>query len=174
MDAATLCLGVLTLGDATGYEIKKIVEEGPFAHFHETSFGAIYPALSRLSADGLVTFRREEQDGRPDKKVYSITPDGMAAFRKALEARPARDKVRSDAVFMLFFGHLMSMERREEVFAFYLGNLRRQMEEMAACACKEDDPASRRFVHGLGLAAYEAMLRYMEENRHLLAGEEGK
>ena len=29
MDAKTLCLGVLTLGEATGYEIKKAVEEGP-------------------------------------------------------------------------------------------------------------------------------------------------
>lgn len=174
MDAATLCLGVLTLGDASGYEIKKTVEEGPFSQFHETSFGSIYPALGRLSADGLVTFRREEQEGRPDKKVYSITPAGLAAFRKALLAQPARDKVRSDAVFMLFFGHLMAEERRQEVFAFYLGNLRRQMEEMAACACKEDDPAPRRFVHGLGVAAYEAMLRYMEENRYLLTGEESK
>ncbi|MEO5337448.1 MAG: PadR family transcriptional regulator [Magnetospirillum sp. WYHS-4] len=167
MDARTLCLGVLTLGDASGYEIKKIVEEGPFSHFHETSFGSIYPALGRLSAEGLVTFREVAQEGRPAKKVYSVTPKGRDALAKALRAEPARDTVRSDALFMLFFGDLMDGGRRREVFATYLGNLRRQMADMAQCGA-ESDPPARRFVHGLGLAAYEALIRYMEDNRHLL------
>jgi hypothetical protein len=41
----TLCLAVLSMGDASGYEIKKLLE-GPFRHIHEASFGAIYPALA--------------------------------------------------------------------------------------------------------------------------------
>ena len=30
MDVKTLCLGILNRGDATGYEIKKACEDGPF------------------------------------------------------------------------------------------------------------------------------------------------
>ncbi len=41
MDAKTLCLGALSRGDASGYEIKKAFEEGPLSHIHEASFGAI-------------------------------------------------------------------------------------------------------------------------------------
>ena len=54
MDVRTFCLGVLSLGDATGYEIKKQAEDGPFSHFYKAGFGSIYPALARLAADGAV------------------------------------------------------------------------------------------------------------------------
>ena len=46
MDVRTICLGILTRGDATGYEIKKLVEDGGYQHFVEASFGSIYPALN--------------------------------------------------------------------------------------------------------------------------------
>ena len=48
MDARTLCLGALELGDASGYEIKKLYEEGDLSHFYAVGFGSIYPALTRL------------------------------------------------------------------------------------------------------------------------------
>ncbi|MCZ6511637.1 MAG: PadR family transcriptional regulator, partial [Alphaproteobacteria bacterium] len=48
MDTKTLCLGVLTHGDASGYEIKKALEDGPFGHIQEIGFGSIYPALAKL------------------------------------------------------------------------------------------------------------------------------
>src|SRR5262249_55228527 len=76
MDARVLCLGALHFGDASGYEIKKLFEEGDFSFFYETSFGSIYPALSRLVEDGLALVSEQAQDKRPDKKVYSITEKG--------------------------------------------------------------------------------------------------
>src|SRR3546814_11137191 len=68
MDAKTLCLGVLSRGAASGYEIKKAFEEGPFSHFHQASFGSIYPALNALSADGPVAVRAQAQQKRPQRK----------------------------------------------------------------------------------------------------------
>ena len=52
MNIRTLCLGILSRGDATGYEIKKMAEEGLFSHFVEASFGSIYPALTRMTDEG--------------------------------------------------------------------------------------------------------------------------
>ena len=46
MDVRTLCLGVLSMGSASGYEIKKRLENG-FGHFYDASFGSIYPGQSR-------------------------------------------------------------------------------------------------------------------------------
>ena len=69
MNVRTLCLGVLTAGEASGYEIKKDIEEGMFSHFIDASFGSIYPALTQLAGEGLLTVRAEEQTGKPDKKV---------------------------------------------------------------------------------------------------------
>ena len=54
MDVKTLCLGVLTEGDRTGYEIKQRFEEA-FNHFFGAGFGSIYPALAELTRRGLVT-----------------------------------------------------------------------------------------------------------------------
>ena len=59
MDVKTLCLGVLSRGDASGYEIKKQCEEGPFAHFYAAGFGSIYPALNALWSEGLISVREE-------------------------------------------------------------------------------------------------------------------
>jgi DNA-binding PadR family transcriptional regulator len=55
MDVTTVCLGVLTLGDATGYEIRYMFEDGPFRYFTDAGFGSIYRALNRLRREGLVT-----------------------------------------------------------------------------------------------------------------------
>ena len=57
MDIRTLCLGILTFGDATGYEIKKRLE-GPMRHYYDASFGSIYPALAGLKRDGQPGFPR--------------------------------------------------------------------------------------------------------------------
>ena len=61
MNVRTLCLGILSTEEASGYEIKKDIEEGLFSHFIEASFGSIYPALTQLTAEGLLTVRAEEQ-----------------------------------------------------------------------------------------------------------------
>ena len=68
MDIKTLCLGVLSRCDATGYEIKKAFEEGPFGHIHAASFGAIYPALGALSDAGMVLGTEMAQEKRPDRR----------------------------------------------------------------------------------------------------------
>src|SRR3546814_3831085 len=88
MDAKTLCLGVLSRGAASGYEIKKAFEEGPFSHFHQASFGSIYPALNALSADGLVAVRAQAQQKRPAKKIYSLTPKGRDRKSTRLNSSP--------------------------------------------------------------------------------------
>ena len=46
MDTRSICLGVLSMGEATGYEIKKLFEDGPFSHFYDAGYGSIYPALN--------------------------------------------------------------------------------------------------------------------------------
>ena len=169
MDAKTLCLGVLMLDNASGYEIKKDFEEGPFAHFYAAGFGSIYPALNALKAEGLVTCVEMEQDGRPDKKVYSITGNGREAFRRALHKHPTPDSFRSEAIFMMFFAHLLDRDQLRHVYEDYLAHYRARvarMEQQDMTGC----PADRRFVHGMGIAIYRASLAYMEQNQGLLFG----
>ena len=114
MDVKTLCLGVLTLRDMTGYEIRKHFEQS-FAHFFLAGYGSIYPALGELTRAGLVSCQDVAQAKRPDKKVYSITDAGRAQLATALAETPPRHKVRSEFLVLLYFAHLMSAERLAEV-----------------------------------------------------------
>ena len=94
MNVRTLCLGILTTGEASGYEIKKEIEEGLFSHFIDASYGSIYPALTQLAGEGLVTVRAEEQSGKPDKKVYAITPKGATRWHARFRScRPRQVQV---------------------------------------------------------------------------------
>src|SRR3546814_20668435 len=100
MDVKTRCLCCLSRCEASGYEIKKAFEEGPFSHIHQASFGSIYPALNALSAAGLVAVRAQAQDKRPDKKIYSLAPKGRNALVAALMTAPAPDAMRSGFLFI--------------------------------------------------------------------------
>lgn len=164
MDVRTVCLGVLTLGDATGYEIRKAFEDGPFQYFTDAGFGSIYPALNRLHREGFVTCEQKAQDGRPDKKVYSITEDGRAAFADALQGQPGPDKIRSDLLFALFFEHLLPRklvaEAIDERIAWYRGRIA-HMESCDAGGLG----AGPAFVNGFGRAIYGAALAYLERHR---------
>ncbi len=93
MNVRTLCLGILTFQEATGYEIKKMVEDEAFSHFIDASYGSIYPALTKMMNEGLVSVRAEEQAGKPDKKVYSITQSGRDELATALAVDPDRKSV---------------------------------------------------------------------------------
>ena len=110
MDVKTLCLGALTEGDKSGYEIKRCFEEA-FSHFFVAGFGSIYPALAELSRRGLVTGENVEQEGRPDKKVYSLTPAGERLLINELLVTPPRHKVRSEFLVLMYFAHLLSPTR---------------------------------------------------------------
>jgi len=170
MDVRTICLGVLTLGDASGYEIRKQFEEGPFAHFYEASFGSIYPALRVLLADGLVSVTELPQDGKPDKKVYRLTAAGRRTFEVALKETPAADKIRSEALVHLFFAELMEADDLTRVYDDYLNHyleLVSHIEELDPAGI----PPGRMFVRGMGLTFYKAMAAYMEENRDQVLAE---
>jgi DNA-binding PadR family transcriptional regulator len=169
MDVKTLCLGVLSRGEATGYEIRKQLSEGPFSHFWEAGYGSIYPALNWLSEHGLVRCTAMEQEKRPDKKVYAIAQKGRLVLHDALMQPPARDRVRSDFCFIAFFGHLLPARRLEALIVERIGLLRATLERMQACAAGlEARPGGERFMHGLGRAVYQAELDYLEENRHVI------
>jgi PadR family transcriptional regulator, regulatory protein AphA len=162
VDVRTICLGILTRGEATGYEIKKSFEEDGYLHFVEASFGSIYPALSQLTQDGLVRVREEPQDKRPDRKVYSITPAGRSQFLASLMKPLPEDRHRSPFVFAMLFSHLLPPERVTELIDAYA----RQSEgKLALLDRTVARTRGERFALGLGRVIYTAMIDFLRENR---------
>ena len=164
MDVKTLCLGVLSLGDATGYEIRKMFEEGPFAHFFDASYGSIYPALGRLLKDGFVNVPEEAQAGRPDKKIYHLTDSGLTCFKQALAEPPGRDRIRSESIVRLFFAEMMEPDDIRRVYDEYLAHFETMAAQMRELK-PEGIPSGRLFARSLGLNFYSSMVQHMREHR---------
>ena len=115
---ARVILGMLKLGVATGYEIKKVIDFST-RFFWTASFGQIYPELKRLRKAGLV---HAEQDprGKVKRTVYSLTPRGERALHDWLtDSEDVLFEIRDESLLRLFFSDQLS---RDEVIA----NLRMQ------------------------------------------------
>ena len=164
MDVRTICLGILTRGDATGYEIKNLFDSGGYRHFVEASFGSIYPALNRLTHEGLVRVRAEAQEKRPDRKVYSITQAGRAAFIASLLKSLPEDRHRSPFVFAMLFSDLLPADRVAEMIDAYIA----QSEAKLAQLNESNSPTKNlgeSFANGFGRAMYQAALKFLKEQR---------
>ena len=164
MDVRTICLGILTRGDATGYEIKKLVEEGGFQHFAEASFGSIYPALSRMTEEGFVSVREETQEKRPDRKVYSITPAGRSAFVATLLRPMPEDRHRSPFMFAMQFADLLPKERVTQMLDAYVTRIDEEQRHLRQTKMVPRTTGEC-FVRDFGLTMYAAMLDYLRAHR---------
>lgn len=169
MDVKTVCLGMLTDGAASGYDLKKQFES-TFGHFFAAGYGSIYPALSSLADHGLVTCEEVPQEGKPDRKVYAITDAGKAFLLKALENPAPCHKVRSEFLATMCFSHLMPTEHIETVLDSRIAECSHyaNMISEAEAGCAQEWPPGMKFVAGFGKAVITAMNTYVEENRHLV------
>lgn len=170
MNVRTLCLGILSRNECSGYEIKKAIEEGIFSHFIDASFGSIYPALTHMTAEGLLTVRAEEQTGRPDKKVYAITPEGKKTLRRALSVSPAKDKCRSEFLFQMLLHELVSPETTIAAIDKQLADLNENLERIEECRCRTEISEGERFVGEYGQAVLSAGAAFLAKRRAELIG----
>ena len=169
MDVKTVCLGLLTQGPASGYDLKKTFES-TFGHFFAAGFGSIYPALGALAEAGLVTCTEVPQNGKPDRKVYRITDAGHEALMKALDNPAPAHKIRSEFLAMMFFAHLMTPEQIDTVLGSRLAAMESLLDKLDELDMNDpaEWPSGTRFVAGFGRAMATAGKKYIEEHRTLL------
>lgn len=164
MDAQTLCLGALCLGDASGYEIRKLYEDGPLSHLYAPSFGAIYPALAKLLERHYATVETQSQESRPDKKVYRITETGRAAFKAAIAAPKQPDMFRSEHLYALYFSPMLSRAEIAEVLHSY----RRSLVEKSnladvLSAVPDEAPLGQKLVGQLGELWFATAIAFCDD-----------
>ena len=168
MDVKTVCLGMLTHGEASGYDLKKSFESS-FAHCFAAGFGSIYPALASLAEQGLVSCEQVPQEGKPDRKVYQITDAGMAHLLQELDNPAPSHKVRSEFLVTLCVAHLMAPEQVQRVLDSRIEaaehNLRLIDEFESSC---EEWPAGVKFSLDFGRTMLQTMKDFVEKNRHML------
>lgn len=171
MDVKTLCLGLLTGGEACGYDLKKTFESS-FKHFFPAGYGSIYPALADLAEAGLVSCREIPQVGKPDRKVYRITEAGQRSFIESLNNMDPQHKLRSEFLAMIYFADRIDNDRLAGLLDDRVEKLRETVKQIESTQSRSEGESSvgADFVAGFGAVIAEAAANYIETNRHLLTG----
>lgn len=74
----SLCvLAVVAERETYGYAVAQRLQE---AGLGQVKGGTLYPVLTRLEQDGLVTSSWREGDGGPGRKFFAATPTGRATL----------------------------------------------------------------------------------------------
>ena len=160
---------MLTDGPASGYDMKKCFESS-FGHFFPAGYGSIYPALATLARNGMVVFEDVPQEGRPDRKVYSITDAGRQELQKGLSNPEPTHKVRSEFLATIWFAHLMEDEQIDTIVDNKLTEIEgflKLIDEFPDCDCDEV-PKGAQFVAGFGRHMAASFKAYIESNRDVL------
>lgn len=167
MDIRTLCLGVLMRAPASGYGIKKHFEQA-FRHFFPAGFASIYPALAALEREGLAEGSEVTQARRPDKRVYCITARGRVTLQESLLQAPARHRVRSEFLALLYFADLLPRSRLAEVLDERERDIARLLAHIDTLLADPDCPPTQRAAADCGRATLEAQRDYLRTHREQL------
>ncbi|ATC60142.1 PadR family transcriptional regulator [Vibrio anguillarum] len=87
----------------TGYELTKLMSN---SRIWRASHQQIYKSLKKLAKNGILVCKHEPQEGKPDRKVYSLTSEGINQFNKAVEnINPSMKSLHSIRTVMLNVGN---------------------------------------------------------------------
>ncbi len=148
-------LGWLTVSPRSGYDLKKSTEDS-LGFFWSESYGQIYPTLKKMVDEELVTVQSEQEQGRPLKKVYSITAKGQKEFSDWLKLKPEPDRFKSELLLKVFFGFNVD----KDIIVKHLENKVAEFEELIKeygaisemiSSCREKSDKSEYFTIPLDL-----------------------
>lgn len=96
-------LGFLNYQPMTGYELERHIQSST-ANFWHAKLSQIYTTLKTLEQAGFVVSEMESQEGRPDRRIYTITEAGRNDLLQWL-AQPLveLETVKSTFLLKLFF-----------------------------------------------------------------------
>jgi DNA-binding PadR family transcriptional regulator len=111
-----LVLGMVRLGVASGYAIKKAAD-GSTQNFWPISLALIYPELARLEDGGMLKRRSDDRGGRA-RSAYRVTARGEKALVAWLRSpKVAPVQIRDEAMLKLFFADALGHDEQLELIA---------------------------------------------------------
>ncbi len=115
-------LGFLSWMPLTGYDLKKLFAESPTLHWSGNN-NQIYTALVDLFDEGLVSKEVQQQEDRPARKVYSITPQGRAELRQWVLSTPELPQIRNTFLVQLAWADQLTGGELDDLLARYVDEL---------------------------------------------------
>ncbi|MTV47379.1 hypothetical protein GJ688_00100 [Heliobacillus mobilis] len=165
-------LGFLSYNSMTGYQLKQYVDES-VQHFWNASLSQIYPTLSQMEKEGLLTMEVEYQEEKPNRKIYHITDAGRQELQRWLREPTNLPSVREAFLIKVFFGGTMEKEDilsqmnqylklHRDLLAMYQGPVLEKMQQEAANL--ERDSFFWALTLEAGINLEKAWIEWLEES----------
>lgn len=175
--SAYAILGLLSFGETSGYDLGKFAARS-VGYFFSPAKSQVYAELRRLVRLGYAAEREVRQRGRPDKRLYRITPAGEGALRAWLE-RPEiePDVFRSPFTLRVFFGHLADPDTLLDRVTQARDEAKARLDEFRDIERQIRDKPEMLFPYltlKAGIAHARATIRWTEEGVDLLTRKGGR
>lgn len=162
-------LGLLARGAASGYDLTRQMQ-APIGFFWRAQHSQIYPQLARLEAQGLVTHEVVKQQDVPDKKVYTITAEGIATLKQWVTETVDMPTVRDEILLKTFSMWLVDPG---EVITLFRDQERRHAEQVRVYEALERELKHKDGVQCMDLdspyfATYVTLQKGIGYERHYL------
>jgi PadR family transcriptional regulator, regulatory protein AphA len=102
-------LGLISYQPSTGYELRTVFSES-VQFFWSATLPQIYRTLNQMESRGWLTVKVEPQEGKPSRKVYSITDEGAKELKRWLESQPEIPPERNPFLLKIFFGRMTNAD----------------------------------------------------------------
>lgn len=159
-------LGFLAGGPMTGYDLKTRSFDTTASHVWTADQAQVYRTLDRLVRRRLATARAVPQRGKPDRRVYSITPRGREALSSWLESREEPAPLRDPFLLrMLFAAELPDDELVAlvaDMRAAYMERLETLRVRLAAAPTETREDAVRRMTLEASAASTRATVDWLD------------
>ena len=111
-------LGLINYQPSTGYELRTTFSES-VQFFWNATLPQIYRTLNQMESQGWLTAKVEPQEGKPSRKVYSITDEGRNELKRWLVSKPEITPERNPLLLKVFFGRMVDAAALKGIIAGY-------------------------------------------------------
>ena len=170
MKSDDVVLGILLESPSTGYEIKQKFET-VFSNFYNASFGSIYPILHKLVTHKIVYVKLVRQEGKPDKKIYSITEKGIESFQNYLRTEVEPRKTKWDFMVRMYFADGLPAYKQLELIDLEIAKQHDELQQLLELQKNIDAAANafQKFSLHLGITQKKAFLHELSTFRETIS-----
>lgn len=181
MSLRAAILGFLSLKPTSGYLLRKRFEDS-VASFWSVTQSQIYRELHTLERDQLVVSEREPGNGKPDRRIYSLSKRGKTELDAWLRAPVEPVHLRHPLLLKLVLATDVEPRAFDEVLAEYEGSLaakraeytaRLSMTQISSLARSKREATLWRLSIEHGIAWAEAELAWAKKARRKLRPSRG-
>lgn len=164
-------LGFLAERPRSGYDLKTRCFDTTARAFWTADQAQIYRTLDRLEKAKLVTSRRKRQSGKPDRRIFEMTPPGREALAEWASRPQHLPAARDSFLVQLFFSGLLDDAELLGVLSERRNAHQRRLEDLRAHAITASrdhsgnarDSAVQSLVYDGAIAEQRALIDWLDD-----------